>query len=170
MTSDERDTVMRALVKRVISAGNNTSSISEIILVSNDEQVVSFAEQQSVVAFKSDRELNHALHECTETISSDAIIVAHGDLAHITSFDTILSYLTTCNVVIAPDRHREGTNIIAHKKHTSFHYQFGNDSLRRHITQCIGSRYAYVLVQRAQYEFDVDTPEDFLLFKNMIGT
>lgn len=161
---------MRKCVLKVITAGHNTPCIDEIVLVSADEQVKAFAQHESVNFYSSDLRLNEDLYACVSQInpSLDGIIISHGDLPWITSFHDVHEHLLHHQVVIASDRHRKGTNIYAHKRAVSAPYEFGVDSLIKHIRKIQAARISYTLIQSPEYGLDIDTPND-LAFINTKG-
>lgn len=164
LTSEEREVAMRRFVSTVVSAGKNTIDVADITLISNDVDVRAFAHELSVEIFQCERNLNESLQLSVNQAAQDTVIIAHGDLPWIQDFTAICDYLSANDVAIAPDRHRQGTNILAHPKKTPFLYKFGANSLKRHVSQCTAKRYSYVLLESQEYGFDVDTPDDFALF------
>ncbi|HMS24332.1 MAG TPA: 2-phospho-L-lactate guanylyltransferase [Acidimicrobiia bacterium] len=158
----QREELMRNCVSRVIAAGQNTTYIQEIVLVSADKHVKHFAQLASVNFFSSDVSLNEDLNACVYglNLSLDGIIISHGDLPWITTFDDVHEYLLHHQIVIAPDRHRKGTNIYAHNREVSAQYEFGADSLSKHIRNIRATRMSYTLIQSPEYGLDIDTPHD----------
>jgi len=167
LSESERESAMRDYVANVVRAAKNTQEITDIFLISSDNDVALAAHEYSVHFFDSELSLNAVVRDCAPNVENDGIIVAHGDLPLIENFDDICTSLEDFDVVLAPDRHRSGTNVLAHRSTIDFTYSFGDHSLRSHEHQCIQHGYCYLLIQSVHYGLDIDTKDDFALLQKI---
>jgi 2-phospho-L-lactate guanylyltransferase len=61
---------------------------------------------------------------------------------------------------LAPDRAGTGTNALAFDADVAHIFEFGADSCRRHLAAFACSGHRGVLCERAEFAFDLDTPQD----------
>ena len=64
------------------------------------------------------------------------------------------------HLVIAPDRHGNGTNALLASARESIDYRFGEGSCAAHVALAAERGWQVALCRRPELEFDLDTPED----------
>jgi 2-phospho-L-lactate/phosphoenolpyruvate guanylyltransferase len=72
----------------------------------------------------------------------------------------LLAAVTACGVVVAPDRHRQGTNALLITPPTLIPFRFGVNSFRRHLDAARAAGVHPVVVDTPDLAADVDLPED----------
>ena len=87
----------------------------------------------------------------------DHVIVAHGDLPLATTLGHVPR--TGC-VTIVPDRHRDGTNVLAFPLGTEFRTAYGPGSCDNHIAIASTVGLASFVLDDADLALDLDTVED----------
>lgn len=89
------------------------------------------------------------------------LLVIHADLPLLQTLDVsvLLGEAGRAGYALAPDRHASGTNALALVDPAEFVFQFGPDSMARHVRESGGQAR---IVRRGGLSFDIDTPEDYL--------
>jgi 2-phospho-L-lactate guanylyltransferase len=120
----------------------------------------------------------------------DRVIVAHADLPHALGFDVVTDVLTPGSetsiadardiaahdiaddtadgtprvadnaVVLVPDRHDDGTNVISLPTGTGFRFEYGPGSCARHRSEAQRLGLPVIVVRDARLGWDVDRPAD----------
>ena len=86
------------------------------------------------------------------------VLIAHADLPHA---ETLGGLAEAGTVTIVPDRHLDGTNVMALPLGTGFEFHYGAGSFAAHCEEAL-RRGLDLRVRRVRaLEFDVDTPDDF---------
>ena len=90
----------------------------------------------------------------------DTVIVVHSDLplAH-----DLASLAVPGVAVLAPDRHDDGTNVIAIPTGTGFEFAYGAGSFERHVQTARSLGLPVSIRRDADLAVDVDTPDDLRL-------
>ena len=73
-------------------------------------------------------------------------------------------------VVIAPDRHRLGTNALVIAPAGIIEYDFGENSFERHCERAKHAGARLEIVELPSLGLDLDVPDDFELVKNLENT
>ena len=85
------------------------------------------------------------------------LVVAHGDLP----LATDLGWLAEIEgIVLVPDRHEEGTNVISLPTSCDFRFAYGPGSFARHQQEAQRTGLAWRVVHDAELAWDVDFPAD----------
>jgi 2-phospho-L-lactate/phosphoenolpyruvate guanylyltransferase len=64
-------------------------------------------------------------------------------------------------IVIAPDRHRQGTNSLLLRPADAIEFSFGESSYQRHLELATASGLKSIEVFRTGLAFDIDLPRDW---------
>lgn len=91
---------------------------------------------------------------------ADRIVVAHADLPMAAGFSHIIG---VDGVVIVPDRHRDGTNVITVPAHSGFRFAYGPNSFARHQAEAIRLGLPVEVHTDEALGWDVDLPSDLHL-------
>jgi 2-phospho-L-lactate guanylyltransferase len=87
----------------------------------------------------------------------DHVVVAHGDLARPRSLsDVVMPGVVT----LVPDRHDDGTNVIALPSDVPFRFAYGPGSFRRHLRATIDDGLSVRVRRDPLLALDIDTPAD----------
>jgi 2-phospho-L-lactate guanylyltransferase (CobY/MobA/RfbA family) len=92
----------------------------------------------------------------------DGLIVALGDLPLFFNLTDIMAEIVRHDVVICPDRHRKGTNLLALKKASSWNFHFGEKSFAQHCDEAVKRKLTLCIYQEFQFGLDVDTYDDYM--------
>lgn len=103
--------------------------------------------------------LNEALEQARETLGCRPLLVALGDLPQLTRADVAELLERTEDVVLAPDRAQNGTNLMLLRVN-EMRFEYGAGSFVRHFTQALARGYSVGVHRSAGTELDVDSPAD----------
>ncbi|MEQ8718460.1 MAG: 2-phospho-L-lactate guanylyltransferase [Acidimicrobiales bacterium] len=91
------------------------------------------------------------------------VVVAHSDLPLANSFEELL---TTDGVVLVPDRHLAGTNVLVVPTGPGFTFSYGPGSFRRHIDEAHRLAHSVRIVRDESLGWDVDEPADLTVLEH----
>lgn len=168
MTSDERKQLNSFLMRRTFDIITEFPGASHSITISSDKTVAAEARMRGI-AFVEDeeRELNAALARATRAAiakGAEAIIVLPVDLPLATSEDLkgIVPPDGPSNVlIIVPDRHRSGTNLLYVAPACEDLYRFGPGSFERHREAAAARGFHSMAIDHPTLSLDIDEPLDY---------
>jgi 2-phospho-L-lactate guanylyltransferase len=155
-----RAALARELADRVVVAAQPLP----VAIVCDDEDVASWAEQHGAeVVWRPGRGLNGAVEDGVAHLAAagvDRVIVAHADLPLAQSFDELVG---THGIVLVPDRHDDGTNVIAVPAKAGFRFHYGPRSFVHHQIEARRLGLDPTIVRSDRLGWDIDTPADLEL-------
>jgi 2-phospho-L-lactate guanylyltransferase len=172
VTPHVRELLMRRMVGNVIAAALDSGAINEIVLVSPDDSALALASglpRVTPLRQSGDRPgLLAALDQgrmYAEGRGASGLLVLFGDLPLINRDDIRNLVRRAAPVVIAPDRHGQGTNALflrlsAIPLGDRFDFQFGEGSYARHVAEAHRIGLDVVTSSGSGTAFDLDTPAD----------
>lgn len=168
LTREERANLNRYLLSHTLETLTEIKDIENILVVSRDPAALSLARDYGArtVQEKGSPHLNVALTRATlvaKEYTTRGVLIVPADLPLITPQDvkTMLALAKDPPVVVvAPDRHREGTNALLVCPIGLIEYDFGPGSFNRHcqLAEQVGARLE--VVELPSLALDVDLPED----------
>jgi 2-phospho-L-lactate guanylyltransferase len=157
LSPDERVHLARTMATAVVAA----AAPLPVHVVCDDEEVADWARQAGAgIIWKPGRGLNGAVADGFTELGEagfDRIIVAHADLPHAVSFDLMTH---DPGVVIVPDRHDDGTNVISLPAGCAFRFEYGPGSCARHRAGAQRLGLPVTILRDARLGWDVDRPAD----------
>ena len=157
LNAADRAALARSLAAGVIAAAGEAA----VSVVCDDIEVAEWASAAgAAVIWTPARGLNAAVAEGVSALAAQGVAlvtVAHADLPLVTSL-TGLGRPGT--VVLAPDRRRDGTNVIAIPTDCGFSFSYGAGSFRRHRAEAERLGLTVEVVDRPDLAWDVDVPDD----------
>ena len=153
----ERERLARWTAARVLAAAGELPTY----VACDDEQVAAWAGQHGAsILWHPGVGLNAAVNDSVAELRGAGVtdvIVAHGDLPRAHS----LAELTTPGTLtLVPDRHGDGTNVIALPTDLAFHFAYGPGSFRRHLAAAIDAGHSVRVRRDPLLAADIDTPDD----------
>lgn len=159
LAGERRHALARDLAAHVLS----TAAPHGVVVVCNDDDVASWATRHRAGVIVIDQPgLNLALtlaRTALRTVNVERMVICHSDLPFIADFAPYVT-ATGDDVVVAPDRHGSGTNIMSLPVSSSFPLQFGAGSLAAHrdVVQSTGS--TFITIDDPSAAWDIDEPSD----------
>jgi len=169
LDAEERRDLVTRLLRRTVAAAAATPGVSEVLVVSPDEEVLALAADIGArPVIQRSRGLNPALQEARAAAAgASRLLVVPGDLPGV-SPAALAAVLATGDetgspgVVVAPDRHGRGTNALLLDPPDVIDPAFGGDSRAAHAWLASSADAAYAEVP-GELGLDLDTPDDLLL-------
>jgi 2-phospho-L-lactate/phosphoenolpyruvate guanylyltransferase len=177
LTSEERFELAQRMLIQVLSVVKEVPRITGTLVVSRDLQALSIARQFQANTLQESRSsaLNQALTRATGVVrgwGADAVLVLPADLPFITEADieAMVQNLGRYSpaMVIAPDRHHDGTNALLLRPPGWMQYRYGNGSYTAHIEQASQFGVPYHVYEKDTVELDIDTPDDLLFYNGLV--
>ncbi len=172
LDAEERRDLVTALLWRTLDALRAADGIDLVVVVSPDEDALDLARSAGAVGL---RQLGGGLNDALEQarvvateLGATRLVVVPGDLATLDA-GAIEGVLAADHgpdggpsVVLVPDRHGTGTNVLVLVPPDVIAFAFGEGSRRAHaaLARAAGARYAEV---GGPLDLDLDTPEDLLV-------
>ncbi len=177
-TPSERQTLARAMAEVVVAPASGT----DWLVVCDDERIAAWARDRNahpihVSAHGLNASLDAARPDVLASSSADWIAVAHADLplAHglvevvTAAVDGVDDQLT---VFIAPDRHRDGSNVVVIPRRlwSSWEFRYGPESFAAHCAMANELGATVSVIDDPQLATDVDTVDDLDLVRDFIAS
>ena len=178
LNEDERTELNRALLQHTLETLSELKEIDGVLVVSRDPNALTIARNHGARTVQEDGqpELNTALKRATivaQVYATRGVLVLPADLPLITR-DDILALIQRAIeppvVVIAPDRHKKGTNALLISPPGLIEYDFGENSFQRHCELIKKAGARLEIVDLPSLGLDLDLPEDFEIIKSLEST
>jgi 2-phospho-L-lactate guanylyltransferase len=168
LTEDERTDLNKRLLANTLETLSEIPEIEHVLVISRDQAALSLAREfgARTVLENGMPLLNVALTRATvvaREYATRGVLIVPADLPLITPEDVrvMLSMVKEPPVVVvAPDRHREGTNALLVCPAGLIEYDFGPGSFERHCerVRSVGARLE--IVELDSLALDMDVPDD----------
>jgi len=167
-----RAALVRSIFSRTLDVIAQVERIDGVIVVSRDLTILELARQRNAIALaESESGLNSAITQAAQWAAlhhARAVIVIPVDLPLITSLDldaVIDRAEEERCVVIAPDRHEEGTNVLLVSPPDAIQFAYGASSFSVHRTQALERSLCVHEYRSPTTAFDIDAPDDLELYR-----
>lgn len=175
LTENERAELNRLLLERTLRTLIALKEVEEVLVVSRDSSALALARDLGARTVQEDGApaLNTALKRATivaQVYALRGVLIIPADLPLLTSEDVraLLERATDPPVVvIAPDRHRKGTNALLLSPTNLIDYDFGKDSFKRHCERARKAGARLEIIDLPSLGLDLDVPEDLELIRRM---
>lgn len=173
LSREERTTLSRDMMVHLLDVLGEVPGIERTLVVSRDTQALALAREHGArtVAEWGTPDLNPALVRATivaKQYGVSGVLVLPADLPLISPQDveTLISKADQPPVVvIAPDRHRNGTNALLAMPPGLIEYDFGPDSFQRHLDRAEQAGVRVEVCELPSLGLDVDIPEDLEILR-----
>jgi len=175
LSEDERVDLNRFLLEHTLKTLIELEEVDQVLVVSRDSSVLAIARDMGARTVQEDGApaLNTALKRATviaQVYASRGVLVVPADLP-LLSREAILTLLDRAInppvIVIAPDRHKKGTNALLLSPANIIEYDFGPDSFKRHCERAEKSGARLEIVDLPSLGLDLDLPEDLELVRKL---
>lgn len=157
LSPERRAALAREMATRVVSSAANLP----VAVVCDDREVAAWARQLgALVVWEPGRGLNGAVQEGfrhLKSLGAETVTVAAGDLPLAKDLTWIRGFP---GITIVPDRHHDGTNVIAVPTSSPFSFSYGPGSFARHLEQARRLGTPVRVVHSSPLAWDVDVPSD----------
>ena len=169
LLATERAALTRKMLEHVVGVMQRAPSIDEVAIVSDSARAREHARRLGVSPLTDSRpsrglaEVVDAAVGELEMRGATSVVVCMSDLPELTveDIESVVRRLDQSDVVLAPDRGRRGTNVVAAKPPSVLPSCLGHeDSLRRHEQRARDLGLSVSVQLRTGIGFDVDRPED----------
>lgn len=157
LDDDERARLARSMAAQVLRAA---APLPTFVACDHDE-VATFAEEMgATVLWGPGLGLNGAVDHGVSTIAGkgfDHVVIAHGDLPLATDLGAVAR---SGEVVIVPDRRRDGTNVLARPCAIDLPAAYGPGSFRSHLDAAVAAGATVTVRADRRLAIDIDTLAD----------
>lgn len=172
---EERSALTLRTLRRVLAALDQPGIVARVV-VSPDDRVLDAARAIGVVALRQrSHGLNPGLAEARDwALARDAgaLLIALGDLPLLSGVQ-VAAILALGDqpqtVVVAPDRHGTGTNLMLLRPPGAIPLRFGADSLARHRAAAEGRCIPVRTFEDPATALDLDTPDDLAALDGLLA-
>jgi 2-phospho-L-lactate guanylyltransferase len=162
-----RAALVRSIFSRTLDVIAQVERIDGVIVVSRDLTILELARQRNAIALaESESGLNSAITQAAQWAQAhhaQAAIVIPVDLPLITAadLDAVIDRAEEerC-MVIAPDRHEDGTNVLLVQPPEAIQFAYGTSSFNVHRAQAMERGLAVHEYRSPTTAFDIDVPDD----------
>lgn len=171
LSDEERARLSEQMLLHTITVLSEAPAIERILVVSRDPKALALAREHGArtVLERGTPELNQALVRATMVargygVSAVLILPADLPLIEVEDVERLVSLAGAPPVVVvAPDRHGEGTNALLSAPPGLIEYDFGPQSFTRHQERARLAGARVEICQIESFGLDVDVPEDLEL-------
>jgi 2-phospho-L-lactate/phosphoenolpyruvate guanylyltransferase len=170
LTEDERTALNKSMLINTIKTLKGVPEIDVILVVSRDPSALSLAREYDARTVLEDGspELNTALRRASmvaQTYQAHEILVLPADLPLITPDDVREFIAHSGNppeVIIAPDRRKDGTNALYINPANLIDFRYGEGSFNIHLEQAKKANARIEIIEHKSFALDLDLPEDLV--------
>lgn len=156
LSEDERAALSRSMATGVLAA----AAPLPVIVVTSDDEVRAFAAEAGASVIDDPGSLNAAARagvEAARASGATRAVIVHADLAKPTPFAWVSDF---DGITIVPDRHGQGTNVLALPTDAVFEFAYGEGSRVRHEQEATRRGFALRVCIDEDLGWDVDEPSD----------
>lgn len=175
LSEDERTELNRTLLEHTLTTLSELKEVEQVLVVSRDPHALKIAHQHGARTVREDGQphLNTALTRASiiaQVYATRSVLILPADLPLVRREDILILLDRAVKppvVVIAPDRHRRGTNALLISPAGLIDYDFGENSFERHSENARKAGARLEIVELPTLGLDLDLPEDLDLVRTM---
>ncbi|MGA1363113.1 MAG: 2-phospho-L-lactate guanylyltransferase [Ilumatobacteraceae bacterium] len=157
LDADARAALARRCAEQVVASGAPWS----VYVVCDDDATRSWAESVGASPVQQDSPGLNAAVACgiaaARRDGAAHVVVSHADLPLATTFSHLVH---RGEIVLVPDRHRDGTNVLSMPADARFGFCYGPGSLAAHVAAAAATGLPHRIVEDVQLGLDLDTLDD----------
>jgi 2-phospho-L-lactate/phosphoenolpyruvate guanylyltransferase len=177
LSETERAELNQKLLEQTLTTLSSLKELDQVLVVSRDPQALTIARSYGANTIQEvgQPQLNTALTRATvlaKVQGIQGVLILPADLPLLTKEDVLAlidSAIKPPVVVIAPDRHKKGTNALLMVPPGLIEYEFGEDSFLKHSERAKQVKARLEIVELPSLGLDVDVPEDLEMVRKMEG-
>ncbi len=176
LTPDQREALSRQMLERTMNTLKQVKDLAGILVVSRDMAALRLARKYEAQTIQESGapELNDALTRATQvltTFNARGVMVVASDIPlmrteHLEGMLSLAKFPPT--LVIAADRHQDGTNIMLMRPPGLIPYCYGKGSFEKHVEAAKAIDAGLHVYESPHLALDVDTPADLDLYREML--
>lgn len=168
LTEDERTDLNKRLLAHTLETLSEIPEIEHVLVISRDQGALSLAREHGARTVQENGapHLNVALTRATiiaKEYATRGVLIVPADLPLVTPDDVRVMLDKVKDppvVIVAPDRHKEGTNALLVCPAGLIEYDFGPGSFERHCQRAKIAGARLEVVELDSLALDMDLPED----------
>ncbi len=168
LTQEERADLNRRLLVHTLDTLTAIPDIEQVLVISRDQAALALAREHGArtVQESGAPQLNLALARATivaKNYATRGVLIVPADLPLLTPEDVRVMLERAKDppvVVVAPDRHQEGTNALLVCPVGLIEYEFGPGSFQRHCDRARQAGARLEICELPSLALDMDLPED----------
>ena len=174
LDAEERHDLVSGLLERTLGAVTTATTISDVLIVSPDRDVLATASESGARTLRQrSKGLNAGVRDGRDDAiagGAAAVIVVPVDLPFVTAagIDVVVVALTEGagpTVLVVPDRHGSGTNILGLRPPDVIDVSFGIGSREAHRTAAVAAGATFLELD-GPLTVDLDTPDDLVFIES----
>jgi len=177
LSEDDRAILNLKMYENTLRALKDIKIPHQVLVVSKDSSVLSLARSYNAKTLQEDGDsgLNLALKKAVQVVkaySAQSVLILPADLPFITKEDIegVMEYSVGYSfMLISPDRKMSGTNLLFISPPDLVEFSYGPGSFERHVRQAQAQNVHLEVRKFDSAELDIDSPEDFELYKKLIN-
>ena len=175
LSEDERTALNQTLLTNTLKILSSVQQIDRIMVVSRDPAALTLARDfgARTVLENGNPELNTALRRASmvaKTHLANEILIIPADLPLISKLE-VEAFLKHAGkppeIIISPDRRRDGTNMLYINPGGLIHFHYGTGSFQKHMAEAGTSGARIEVVESACLGLDLDIPEDLEILQQL---
>jgi 2-phospho-L-lactate/phosphoenolpyruvate guanylyltransferase len=178
LSPEQRYELAQMMLRQILSVTSHTPQITGTMVITRDTRAIGIAREYGAKTVQESgySDLNPALERATGVIRAwraGAILILPADLPFINSDDIaemVEMGQELSTVVIATDRHSNGTNAMLVRPPGLMGYAYGTGSFDRHITMAHEVRARVRIYESERTLLDIDEPDDLALYNDLVET
>lgn len=178
LSDEERVELNQSLLQHTLKTLKGLKEVEQVLVVSRDPEALTIARQQGARTVRENGQplLNTALTRATvvaQVYATRGVLILPADLPLISEEDVLTLIERAANppvIVIAPDRHRKGTNALLISPAGLIDYDFGENSFEKHCELAKKAGARLEIVDLPTLGLDLDLPEDLEIVRELEKT
>ena len=178
LSDEERVELNQSLLQHTLKTLKGLKEVEQVLVVSRDPEALTIARQQGARTVRENGQplLNTALTRATvvaQVYATRGVLILPADLPLISEEDVLTLIERAVDppvVVIAPDRHRKGTNALLLSPSGLIDYDFGENSFEKHCQLAKKAGARLEIVDLPTLGLDLDMPEDLEIVRELEKT
>lgn len=155
----QRAELARSMADRVVAA----AAPLPVVVACDDDVVAAWADGHGATVVRVDGHgLNGTIEECVRHLTTAGVrrvVVAHADLPFADDL-TGLAEVAANEVLLVPDRHGDGTNVVSVPTGQGFRFRYGHGSFEAHRAEAAAIGLDVRVLRSERLGWDVDEPSD----------
>ena len=173
LSEEEREILNQTLLIHTLQILSSVAEIDENVMVSYDPAALSLARDFGFRTIQENKHttINKALRKGTlaaKAFKASCVLIIPADLPFL-SIEAVRELISRSKappeIIIAPDRKKDGTNALLVNPLGVLDYDFGEWSFKKHIEQAERKKIRTDIFIHDNFSFDLDNPEDYEYLK-----